>query len=220
MANNQESGARAYWNKTWNKFLKFQGMIAPSSKLVQHLCNVVPRNGFIIDLGCGEGRNSLYLQQVGYKILGVDLSEKAIRVMKNNFFEEDLRGLPIVCDARQLAIKSESVDGILAHHIFDHLDYKGFQLAIKESLRVLKVGGALLMTLDNFSSSALEKGAVLKDDGAIVFTEGPRKGMLVRPFKEEELNKLSISGWKVLKNELTPQKSKILLLEKKEAHKA
>ena len=206
----QDQETRSYWNKTWNKFLKFQGMIAPSSKLVQHLCNVVPRNGIILDLGCGEGRNSLYLQQVGYKTIGVDLSEKAIRVMKNNFFEEDLRGLPIICDARKLALASDSVDGILAHHLFDHLDFIGFRLSLQEAWRVLKTGGALLMTLDSFSSSSSEKGAVAKDDGSIVFTEGIRKGMLVRPFKDEELSSLENDGWKILKNELTPKKSKIL----------
>jgi SAM-dependent methyltransferase len=99
MENQIENQARSYWDKTWNRFLKFHGMIAPSAKLVQHLFAYVQRNGIILDLGCGEGRNSLYLSQVGYNIVGIDLSCKAARVMRNNFFEEELKGLVIAGDA-------------------------------------------------------------------------------------------------------------------------
>ncbi len=42
--------------------------------------------GRILDLGCGAGRHSLYLQQKGHQVLGVDVSPLAIRVAR-------LRGL-------------------------------------------------------------------------------------------------------------------------------
>ena len=71
-----ESQARTYWDKTWNRFLKYHGMIAPSAKLVQHLFSHVPRHGVVLDLGCGEGRNSLYLSQVGYNIIGSTFHSK------------------------------------------------------------------------------------------------------------------------------------------------
>ena len=32
----------------------------------------------IIDLACGKGRHSVFLQQLGYEVLGVDLSEESI----------------------------------------------------------------------------------------------------------------------------------------------
>jgi SAM-dependent methyltransferase len=42
--------------------------------------------GFILDIGCGAGRHSLYLQEKGYEIVGIDISPLAIKVCK-------LRGL-------------------------------------------------------------------------------------------------------------------------------
>lgn len=42
--------------------------------------------GRILDVGCGGGRHSLYLQEKGFEVLGIDLSPLAIRVCK-------LRGL-------------------------------------------------------------------------------------------------------------------------------
>lgn len=209
-----ENQARTYWDKTWNRFLKYHGMIAPSAKLVQHLFGHVPRHGVILDLGCGEGRNSLYLSQVGYHIIGIDLSFKAARVMKNNFFEEELKGLVITGDARALPMAGESIDGILAHHLFDHLDQKSFELAINEAFRVLKPDGVMLMTMDCFSEFSGDNSSITTDDGSIFFVKGSRKGMLVRPYREDELAMLSEKGWQAVKNEITPKRSKIMLLRK------
>ena len=214
MKNQIESQSRNFWDKTWNRFLKFHGMIAPSAKLVQHLFNHVPRNGLILDLGCGEGRNSLYLSQTGYNIVGLDLSFKAARVMRNNFFQEELKGLAVTGDARSLPIRSESVDGILAHHIFDYLDQEGFNLSIDEAFRVLIPGGVLLLTVDAFTEAKGDNNTICKDDGSIFYVKGPRKGMLIRPYNPAELALLADKGWEILKDELTPKHSKIMLLKK------
>ncbi|HNS08954.1 MAG TPA: methyltransferase domain-containing protein [Candidatus Ozemobacteraceae bacterium] len=209
-----ESQARTYWDKTWNRFLKYHGMIAPSAKLVQHLLGHVPRHGVILDLGCGEGRNSLYLSQVGYNIIGLDLSFKAARVMKNNFFEEELKGLVLTGDARSLPLASESVDGILAHHLFDHLDRTSFFKAAEEAFRVLKPEGVMLLTMDSFSEMTGDNNAISTDDGSIVYVKGARKGMLVRPFQEDEVAEMVDKGWETIKNEITPGRGKIMLLRK------
>lgn len=214
MDNQIEVQARTYWDKTWARFLKFHGMIAPSAKLVQHLFNHVPRNGVILDLGSGEGRNSLYLSQVGYNIIGLDLSFKAARVMKNNFFEESLKGQVLTGDARKLPLANDSIDGILAHHIFDYLDKEGFEQALNESFRVLRPDGVVLLTLDSFSELLNDTNAIIKDDGSIVFFKGTNRGMLVRPFDQSELSLLPEKGWEILKDELTPSQGKIMLLKK------
>lgn len=214
MQNQIENQSRSYWDKTWNRFLKFHGMIAPSAKLVQHLFNHVPRNGLILDLGCGEGRNSLYLSQVGYNIVGIDLSYKAARVMRNNFFEEELKGSVITGDARNLPFANESVDGVLAHHIFDHLNSEGFLSSFNEAFRVLKSNGVMLLTMDKFEELTGDKNVISCDDKSLVYIKGPRKGMLMRPYQEDEFAGLVEKGWEVLKDEVTPKKSKILMLRK------
>ncbi|MEW6712676.1 MAG: methyltransferase domain-containing protein [Candidatus Riflebacteria bacterium] len=214
MENLTEYQTRTYWDKTWARFLKYHGMIAPSAKLVQHLFTHVPRNGFILDLGCGEGRNSLYLSQVGYNIIGLDLSFKAASVMKNNFFEESLKGFILTGDARWLPFKGNSLDGVLAHHLFDHLDKNGFDRALSECMRILKPGGVLLLTMDSFAEAASDHSIISKDDGSLFFSKGPSKGLLVRPYDNCELSSLSDLGWQILKDELTPSRSKIMLLRK------
>ncbi len=51
--------------------------------------------GNILDIGCGGGRHSLYLQKKGFKVLGIDQSPLAVKVCK-------LRGLK---NARVLELK-------------------------------------------------------------------------------------------------------------------
>lgn len=209
-----ELQSKIFWEKTWNKFNKFNAIIAPSSKLVQHLVANVERNGVILDLGCGEGRNSVYLSRIGFNVIAIDLSLEAAIATKANFFEETLRGSSIGGDARQLPFKSNCIDGVLAHHIFDYLTKTGFKLGISEVFRVLKPGGVLLMTMDTFVTARADNHTVIKDDGSVVYISGANKGLLIRPYVEQELYTVSMSGCEILKDDLTPKRNKILMLKK------
>jgi SAM-dependent methyltransferase len=40
----------------------------------------MPENGSILDLACGKGRHSIYLNKLGYKVTGVDLSVNSIAI--------------------------------------------------------------------------------------------------------------------------------------------
>ena len=56
---------------------------------VTHYLNM-PENGTILDLACGKGRHSIYLNKLGYQVTGVDLSENSI-VIANKSSNESLR---------------------------------------------------------------------------------------------------------------------------------
>lgn len=42
----------------------------------------IPESGTILDLACGKGRHALYLNKIGYRVTGVDLSENSINYAK------------------------------------------------------------------------------------------------------------------------------------------
>ncbi|GAA4243107.1 methyltransferase domain-containing protein [Winogradskyella psychrotolerans] len=50
----------------------------------------IPEHGKILDLACGKGRHSVYLNSLGYKVTGVDLSEQSINYA-NQFENETLK---------------------------------------------------------------------------------------------------------------------------------
>lgn len=43
----------------------------------------LPEESKILDLACGKGRHSIYLNQLGYEVTGADLSENSIQEAKN-----------------------------------------------------------------------------------------------------------------------------------------
>jgi len=47
----------------------------------------LPEDGTILDLACGKGRHSVYLNSIGYNVTGVDLSENSIQHAKQ--YEND-----------------------------------------------------------------------------------------------------------------------------------
>jgi SAM-dependent methyltransferase len=50
---------------------------------ITHYLNM-PENGTILDLACGKGRHSIYLNKLGYNVTGVDLSENSISIAKES----------------------------------------------------------------------------------------------------------------------------------------
>jgi len=214
MNSDTELLSRNFWDKAWSRFLRHQGIIAPSAKLIQHMVQLVPRNGLVLDLGCGEGRNTIYLSRIGFRGIGLDLSKKAVKVVDNNIFDEEVKASCLVGDARALPFGNASLDGVLAHHLFDHLDRSGLYAAFSECFRVLKPHAPLLMTFDTFETLHGSRHVITRDDGTISHVSGPQKGLLVRPLNEEDLAYLPEHGWEQLKNEKTPGGSRIAMFRK------
>ncbi|MDD3722247.1 MAG: class I SAM-dependent methyltransferase [Lutibacter sp.] len=55
------------------------------------------KNEFVLDLGCGKGRHSIYLNSLGFKVIGADLSKNSIDYAKQfetetlKFVKHDMR---------------------------------------------------------------------------------------------------------------------------------
>jgi tellurite methyltransferase len=70
------------------------------SKEVVEIAKMLPRRAKVLDLGCGEGRNALYLAQHGFETWGVDISKAGIEKFRR--IAESL-SVPVhaeVCDMR------------------------------------------------------------------------------------------------------------------------
>ena len=70
-----------FWNQLYKKEV-VPWSNAPAN-LLKSLIEYLPTDAKILDLGCGRGRNSFFLDQHGYKVLGLDISETAIQQAKD-----------------------------------------------------------------------------------------------------------------------------------------
>lgn len=98
---------------------------------IDHLCqylNLMPEHDRIIDLACGKGRHSIYLNSLGYQVTGVDLSPQSIREA-SKFINNRLRFE--VQDLRQLSMGERYQIGL---NLFTSFGY--FQ-SMEENVQVL-----------------------------------------------------------------------------------
>jgi SAM-dependent methyltransferase len=101
---------------------------------------VGPGPGKCLDLGCGTGIAIPDLANLGWTVIGVDISADQLRVAREQAGDlaEDL----IEADASQLPFPSNSFD--LVGSMFTHTDFDDPERAFAEVFRVLRPGGKFL----------------------------------------------------------------------------
>lgn len=105
----------------------------------------LPANGRILDVGCGNGVISRHLGQLGYQVLGIDVSDKtianarALNKMSNVQFE--------VISAEELVAQGNSYDAIICSEVLEHLSKPELLLAVL--YKSLKPDGKLIVTVPN-----------------------------------------------------------------------
>ncbi|MGM0405560.1 MAG: class I SAM-dependent DNA methyltransferase, partial [Thermoplasmatota archaeon] len=65
-------------------------------KMIDITLKYLPKKPRVIDLGCGDGRDTNYLHQKGADVVGIDLSQGMINLARQNhpkiaFFKQDMR---------------------------------------------------------------------------------------------------------------------------------
>lgn len=104
---------------------------------------MLPTQSLIYDFGCGSGQTTKYIHdRRKHKIIGLDFSENAIFLAKQNFHDIEF----IVDDMLHSKMASGSADGILAFYAIVHFTYLEIEQTLKEWLRLLKADGISLFS--------------------------------------------------------------------------
>ncbi|MCL5113982.1 MAG: class I SAM-dependent methyltransferase [Patescibacteria group bacterium] len=102
-----------------------------------------------IEMGCGKGRNVIWLAKQGVEMTGFDFSKAAIKEAKRRAYREKIlnKAKFIIHDAiKAWPFKSNSFDlGIDCFATTDIETIKGRKFAVSELIRVVRSGGLILV---------------------------------------------------------------------------
>lgn len=117
----------------WNEFYSSQPRAWRGNARIP-----VPCSGKALDVGCGNGKTTSSLIDLGFEVTGIDFSEKAVQSCINQYGND---AEFLVSSATDLPFEDGTFDYITAVHVLEHLAGEELSMAVSEFRRVLRPGG-------------------------------------------------------------------------------
>jgi SAM-dependent methyltransferase len=151
----------------------------------QFLQIVPPPGRRTIDAGCGEGRLTRHLKELGHDIVGVDASPTLVAAARESDPSMDIR----LASADALPLGDASADLAIAFMSLHDID--AMPAAVREIARILEPGGRLCLAIvhpinsaGTFESSAADAPFIITGDylGAFTYADKAEQGGLSMTF--------------------------------------
>lgn len=108
---------------------------APEPFLIE-VMDLIPR-GLALDIASGRGRHAIALARRGFRVVAVDYSSEAIRMLATAASIERLPVFPIVADVASLPARRGAFDAAVNINFLDRALFPSF-------IEALKIGGVML----------------------------------------------------------------------------
>jgi len=106
--------------------------------MLRHL----PRDGVVLDAGCGTARWPIYLRRRGYTCVGLEIALRACR-----YARELEPGFGVACaDTKAAPIRDGAVDAVMSLGVVEH-EESGPDASLRELHRILRPGGVLVLAV-------------------------------------------------------------------------
>jgi SAM-dependent methyltransferase len=182
------------WNSTYEGTVEFFGKETSEFGLVALRLFKKERVQTILELGCGQGRDTWLFIENGFRVTAMDYSETGICQMRDRAEEMKYSVELKVEDARAgLPFPDESFDAVYSHMFFTmELTEKEISFILDECLRILRPGGINIYSVRNDHDPHFKMGIHRGED----MWENAR-GFIVHFFSEEKVRRLS-TGYEIV----------------------
>jgi SAM-dependent methyltransferase len=102
----------------------------------------LPKDGLILEAGCGLATVIMRLRDMGFKVIGLDYAERALRTARAYDPTLNLQA----ADVHALPYRDGSLHGYLSFGVLEHFEH-GVGPALIEANRVLAQGGIVVLTI-------------------------------------------------------------------------
>ena len=134
----------------------------------------MPENGRLLDLGAGQGQDSIYFAKQGFEVTCTDIEDGALEIARTNAEKEGVVIATKNVDlAKPLPFGGDSFEVIYAHLSLHYFTSATTQSLIDEIHRVLVPGGVLAFMVNSVSDPEYGTGEQIEPD--YFLTEGTQK---------------------------------------------
>ncbi len=137
---------RKAWEDIWDQAtveVELQALTyARSREVMDAYTRYLPRDGVILEAGCGLSTVVMVLRQRGYRVIGMDYAVNALQKAR----QSDPSLILQAGDVHALPYATGSLAGYLSFGVLEHFEH-GMQPALREACRVLRPGGILVLTI-------------------------------------------------------------------------
>lgn len=136
---------------------------------IQHL----PSNAKVLDLGCGEGKDSFFLAKNNFDVTAIDFSEEGIKKLNKFAKKEKLNIKADVSDVETYLQDCGEFDAIFAMDVLQFIDQKNIFNVIKKIQSRTKPEG--LNVIASFVAENPRQKKMILSKGRYFFDEGELK---------------------------------------------
>lgn len=140
-----------FWEQQHHGYAKKDWIDKPSI-FAQQAIKYFPKQGKILELGCGHGQDSRFFASNGYEVLATDFSKTGLDYAKNKTKDLKIKYQTLDMSKGVLAFNGMSFDVVYSHLSLHYFYNNITKKLVSEIHRVLKDGGifaALFNTIDD-----------------------------------------------------------------------
>jgi len=109
----------------------------------------LPRGSKVLDVGCGYARHAVYLARMGYRVVGVDLSDYLLEIARERIKRFNVEVELVKKDMRKLDYMEEFDGAYMFFTTFGYFTHEENQEVLRRIASVLKHRGRLLIDIGN-----------------------------------------------------------------------
>ncbi|MGQ9514894.1 MAG: class I SAM-dependent methyltransferase [Thermoproteota archaeon] len=159
----------------------------------------------ICDLGCGTGRNLLFLAGKGFELHRVDISAEGLRQTRHKLDDAGLEAELVKSDMVQIPYKSSSFDAVICIYAIYHNRLEGIVKTLAEIYRILIEGGVTFITFQSLRSHKYGRGIWVEKNTFI--QDFPFEQGIPHHFSDREEVCQLMKAFRIIKLELFELKS-------------
>jgi ubiquinone/menaquinone biosynthesis C-methylase UbiE len=178
----------------WDKIFKVKGKVFLKPQPdIPKIVKLFKKRGLkrVLDLGCGSGRNLIYLAKQSFDAYGIDIAKHGIEIAKKWLKKEGLKAnLKVGNIYKKLPYKDNFFDAIISVRVINHGKIQDIRKLIKEIERILKPKGFIFIT--TIKSGSKKRGRWkhrLIEPRTVIPLEGPEKGLIHYYFNRVTIKK-------------------------------